>query len=149
MTNDEIQESLYNAAKADDRQQVGALLKKLILTDDRPKGDHGAFSVTIDLAAGQMATLSLLVLSLQGSATGLFRYLAETHPDDIRRMAPPLVEATGNMLFVGALADMGVPPADFGPRGQEVLLALKQRDIAAGNLGRLRSAAKSRPVLKP
>lgn len=138
----QLQEKLYQAAKADDRSAVAALLKQTVLPQ-KPQNEHGAFSVTIDLAAGQMSTMSLLVLCLQGNATGLFRFLAETKPDDIKRMGPPLVEATGNMLFVEPLAKLGVEPSAFGPLGQQALKDIKQPDIAQGNLDRLKQHAKS------
>lgn len=138
----DLQERLYQAAKADDRPAVTRLLKETILPQ-KPQNEHGAFSVTIDLAAGQMSTMSLLVLCLQGNATGLFRFLAESKPDDIRRMGPPLVEATGNMLFVEPLARLGVDASAFGPLGQQALKDLKQPDIAQGNLEKVKQHAKT------
>lgn len=122
-----LQDALYRAARAGDRAAVAAHLKKLILTDDRADDEKSAFAATIDIAAENMATLSLLVLCLQGDATGLFRHLAEKEPAEILRVAPPLVAAFENLLFVRPLAQMGADPSFMNGR-------LLEKAVASGDL---------------
>lgn len=107
MKQEDLQEAIYQAAKRNDRAAVNGYLKDFILTDDRDDDTKLAFAVTIDIATKNMSTLSLLVLSFQGGAHGLFRHLAEKEPENILKLAPPLVAAFGDMSFVKPIAALG------------------------------------------
>jgi hypothetical protein len=107
----EMQDALYRAAKDDDRLMVARLLKEMFATSpDIPRGDLGAYYATIDAVTPKMAHMSLLVLSLQSGATGLFRYLVEQKPDDTQRIAAALLPVMGRLEFVEPLAALGGDP---------------------------------------
>lgn len=107
----EMQDALYRAAKDDDRLMVARLLKEMFAAaPDIPRGDLGAYYATIDAVTPKMAHMSLLVLSLQAGATGLFRYLAEQKPDDTQRIAASLLPVMGRLEFVEPLAALGGDP---------------------------------------
>ena len=103
----DVQEEIYQAAKRGDRANVNRLLKELILTDDRDEDTKRAFSMTIDMATKNMATLSLTVLCFQGGAHGLFRHLAEHDPKEMLRIAPGLAAAFEDVSFARPIAALG------------------------------------------
>lgn len=107
----DAQDALYRAAKDDDRLMVAHLLKEMFAASpDIPREDLGAYGATIDAVTPKMAHMSLLVLSLQAGATGLFRYLAEQKPDETRRIAASILPVMGKLEFVKPLAALGVDP---------------------------------------
>lgn len=108
---DDAQEALYRAAKDDDRVMVARLLKEMFKASPAiPQGDLGAYDATIDAVTPKMAHMSLVVLSLQAGATGLFRYLAEQKPDETQRIAASILPVTGKLEFVKPLAALGGDP---------------------------------------
>ncbi|MCC7038507.1 MAG: hypothetical protein IT560_14555 [Alphaproteobacteria bacterium] len=107
----EAQDALYRAAKDDDRLMVAHLLKEMFAAAPYiPRDDLGAYYATIDAVTPKMAHMSLLVLSLQAGATGLFRYLAEQKPDDTQRIAASILPVMGRLEFVEPLAALGGDP---------------------------------------
>ncbi|MDE1151430.1 MAG: hypothetical protein PW788_02740 [Micavibrio sp.] len=122
------QEALYLAAKEDEKEIVSYFLKTLFEPPHRTEEDAKAFASTIDIAVSNMGTLSLLTLCLQGGARGLFRYLAETRPDEVRGMLPALISATGALEFVREAVALG---ADKSFMDGPVFSAA----VAAGDVG--------------
>lgn len=107
----DAQEALYRAAKDDDRLMVAHLLKEMFAASpDIPREDLGAYGATIDAVTPKMAHMSLLVLSLQAGATGLFRYLAEQKPDETCRISASILPVMGKLQFVKPLAALGADP---------------------------------------
>lgn len=108
---DDVQDALYRAAKDDDRLRVAHLLKEMFAASPAiPRDDLGAYYATIDAVTPKMAHMSLVVLSMQAGATGLFRYLAEQKPDDAQRIAVSILPVMGKLEFVKPLAELGADP---------------------------------------
>lgn len=107
----DAQDALYRAAKDDDRLMVAHLLKEMFSASPHiPRDDLGAYYATVDAVTPKMAHMSLVVLSLQAGATGLFRYLAEQKPDDTQRIAASILPVMGRLEFVKPLAALGGDP---------------------------------------
>ncbi len=106
----DMQDAIYRAAKDDDRSMVAVLLKDMFQKSDVKRDELVGYFATIDAVTPKMAHMSLVVLSLQASATGLFRYLAEQKPDDTRRIAESILPVMGKLEFVKPLAVMGADP---------------------------------------
>lgn len=105
------QDALYRAAKDDDRFLVAHILKEMFAGNPQiPPDDLGAYYATIDAVTPKMSHMSLVVLSLQAGATGLFRFLAEQRPDDTQRIAASILPVMGKLEFVKPLADLGGGP---------------------------------------
>lgn len=106
----EMQDAIYRAAKDDDRAMVAALLKGMFDQSSVKRDELSAYYATIDAVTPKMAHMSLVVLSLQAGATGLFRYLAEQKPDDAQRIAVSILPVMGKLEFVKPLAELGADP---------------------------------------
>lgn len=135
---DNAQDALYRAAKADDRVMVAHLLKEMFRASPAiPRGDLGAYDATIDAVTPTMAHMSLVVLSLQAGATGLFRFLAEQKPDETQRIAASILPVMGKLEFVKPLAALGGDPqfmsgALFAQAAAEANIELLEFMIAQG-----------------
>ena len=93
------QQALYFALQEDARDIAAYFIKDLF--KDRDEETQKAFAATINIAlVPQGGILSQFVLALQGGATGLFRHMAETKPDEVRRMAPALIVALEALDFI-------------------------------------------------
>ncbi|MDI1228383.1 MAG: hypothetical protein PSY14_11920 [bacterium] len=112
MTTDaDAQDALYRAAKDDDRFLVAHILKEMFAASPHiPRDDLGGYYATIDAVTPKMAHMSLVVLSLQAGATGLFRFLAEQKPDDTQRIGASILPVMGKLEFVKPLAALGGDP---------------------------------------
>ena len=108
--NRELQDAIYRAAKDDDRPMVALLLKDIFDQSDVKRDELSAYYATIDAVTPKMAHMSLVVLSMQAGATGLFRYLAEQKPDDAQRIAVSILPVMGKLEFVKPLAELGADP---------------------------------------
>ena len=108
--NRELQDAIYAAAKDDDRPMVALLLKDIFDQSDVKRDELSAYYATIDAVTPKMAHMSLVVLSMQAGATGLFRYLAEQKPDDAQRIAVSILPVIGKLEFVKPLAELGADP---------------------------------------
>jgi hypothetical protein len=109
--NSDMQDAIYSAAKSDDRFMVAQLLKEMFAASPAiPRDDLGAHYATIDAVTPKMAHMSLVVLSLQAGATGLFRFLAEQKPDETQRIAASILPVMGKLEFVKPLAALGDNP---------------------------------------
>ena len=108
--NRELQDAIYRAAKDDDRPMVALLLKDIFDQSDVKRDELSAYYATIDAVTPKMAHMSLVVLSMQAGATGLFRYLAEQKPDEAQRIAVSILPVMGKLEFVKPLAALGADP---------------------------------------
>ncbi len=126
--NNDQQGALYRAAKEDDRFQVAHILKEMFDASPHiPRDELGAYYATIDAVTPKMAHMSLVVLSLQAGATGLFRYLAEQKPDDTQRIAASILPVMGKLEFVKPLAALGGDPQFMS--GALLAKAVERADI--------------------
>lgn len=123
----DMQQSLYRAARADDRAEVARLLKELVFKSDRDEDIKQGLALTIDMATENMATFSLTVLCFQSGATGLFDYLAEKDPAEVRRIAPKLVGAFDAVSFARPIAALGADKSFM--EGGLLSAAVSQGDI--------------------
>ena len=100
------QQALYFALQEEARDIAAYFIKDLF--KDRDEETQKAFSSTIDIAlVPQGGILSQFVLALQSGAIGLFRHMAETKPNDVRRMAPAIITALGALDFVKPALALG------------------------------------------
>ncbi|HYD19285.1 MAG TPA: hypothetical protein VEF76_12485 [Patescibacteria group bacterium] len=110
-TGPELQDAIYRAARENDTASVAQLLKDMFESSDLPRADLPGYFATIDSVTPRMTHMSLVVLSLQAGAMGLFRFLAEQKPEETKRIASAILPVMGGLDFVRPLVALGADPS--------------------------------------